>query len=123
MDDLRLDLRPLVPQAGVDGSTSAEEAFQNTTLRPVIKLQSDLLHAVVKAHVLGLNKAFDRLNIEIKYAFVDVLFLKDKVLTNKLIGVVLGQFTLDEFAAYAVMSSDLNKRIVGICLERFRSQL
>ena len=44
--DNLLNIRPLIPSAKVYESMSADEAFQNSTLRPIIKMQNELLIAV-----------------------------------------------------------------------------
>ena len=38
-----IKLRPEIPQADVNGTMTEIEQFQNTTLRPILKFQNDLL--------------------------------------------------------------------------------
>ena len=44
-------IRPVISSALVHDNMSSDERFQNNTLRPVIKLQSDLFIEVFKNYV------------------------------------------------------------------------
>ena len=46
-----LRIRPEIPSAIVHDGMSADEQFQNGTLRPVIKLQNELFIAVFKNYI------------------------------------------------------------------------
>lgn len=116
--DKRISLRPIIENALVNGQTTSAESFQNVTLRPVIKMQHPLLLAFVSDHVLKVNKGFMELSIEQKRLFLIQLFQKDAVLKQRIIGMMMGQFTLEEFRMYSTIETDINKRIVAICLER-----
>lgn len=114
----RIALRPIVESAKVDENTHPNEVFQNETLRPIIKLQHPLLLAFISDHVLKLNKEFLELSKGKQRTFVSNLFAKDTTFKQRLIGLILGQFTVEEFNRYASISADVNKRILTICLER-----
>ena len=43
MQQNKISIRPQIPTALVNENMTLEEKFQNTTLRPVIKMQHDLL--------------------------------------------------------------------------------
>lgn len=116
--DKRISLRPIIENALVNGQTTSAESFQNVTLRPVIKMQHPLLLAFVSDHVLKVNKGFMELSIEQKRLFLIQLFQKDAVLKQRIIGMMMGQFSLEEFRMYSTIETDINKRIVAICLER-----
>ena len=45
------EIRPEIPQAKIHDNMSVEERFQNETLRPIIKLQNDLLIELFKNYV------------------------------------------------------------------------
>ncbi|MBF4984411.1 hypothetical protein FNJ87_08750, partial [Nonlabens mediterrranea] len=55
-DEYLVALRPEIPNARVSDEMSIDEQFQNRTLRPIAKLQHDLLIAVfhnyIKKHIL-----------------------------------------------------------------------
>ena len=51
-------VRPKLPVALTEGELKEEELFQNMVLRPVIKMQHDLLIMRVKSH-LSLKSSFN----------------------------------------------------------------
>lgn len=96
-----------------------EEHFQQTTLRPILKLQNSLLLAYFS------NKtAAAQLPVESKerLLFIENIIRKDAVLRNQLIGLVLGMFTEEEFAFYQQHASSLNKRIAQLMIKRIQDQ-
>ncbi len=107
----------------VNENSSSEERFQNQTLRPILKLQNDLLLAVFTNHIQKNKRDFDTLTIERKMAYIDSAIQKDIKFRNALKGIVIGIFTLDEYSSYKQNSSMLNKRMMGMVNERFKSQL
>ena len=121
--DKRIALRPVVESALVGDQTNLNESFQNETLRPIIKMQHHLLLAFVSDHVLKFNKGFLELSKGKQRTFVTNLFLKDNTFKHRLTGLILGQFTVEEFKTYTTISADVNKRILTICLERMMVHL
>ena len=119
----RIALRPVVESAKVDETTHPNEVFQNETLRPIIKMQHQLILAFVSDHVLKLNKDFMELSKGKQRTFVTNLFAKDNSFKHRLIGLILGQFTVNEFKTYISIATDVNKRILNICLERMMVHL
>ena len=51
----RIDIRPQILGINTLLNISIEEDFQNTTLRPIIKLQHDLLVVYFKEHLMVLS--------------------------------------------------------------------
>ena len=121
--DKRISLRPTVESAKVDETTHPNEVFQNETLRPIIKMQHLLILAFVSDHVMKLNKGFLELSKGKQRTFVTNLFAKDNTFKHRLTGLILGQFTVEEFKTYTAIANDVNKRILNICLERMMVHL
>jgi hypothetical protein len=121
--DKRIALRPVVESALVGEQTNLNESFQNETLRPIIKMQHQLLLAFVSDHALKFNKGFLELSKGKQRTFVTNLFLKDNTFKHRLTGLILGQFTVEEFKTYTTIAADVNKRILTICLERMMVHL
>jgi len=121
--DKRITLRPTVESAKVDETTHPNEVFQNEVLRPIIKMQHLLILAFVSDHVMKLNKGFVELSKGKQRTFVTNLFAKDNAFKHRLIGLIIGQFTVEEFNTYTTISPDVNKRIFTICLERMMVHL
>lgn len=118
MNDDRLKYRPVITTLTVDENTSAEEAFQNLTLRPVIKMQHHLLLAFFKNYMDLKKVRFNDLMHEKRLDFIQQSFRTDVLFKTKLIGIIIGQFTTDEFERYSLLKNELNKRMLGIIKER-----
>ncbi|WP_299100027.1 glyoxalase [uncultured Winogradskyella sp.] len=113
-----LSIRPQILSAKVYETTSAEESFQNKTLRPIIKLQHDLLIAVFKNYIRKHKNVFLDLNLDKQLNYISNAIQKDIKFRNSLKGMVIGQFTVDEYEEYIKNSSALNKRMTNIIKER-----
>ncbi|WP_418513103.1 glyoxalase [Corallibacter sp.] len=113
-----LKCRPEITSALFFDSMSDDERFQNTTLRPVIKLQNDLFVAVFRNYVNKHKNVFYDLSIEKQMDYIDNAIHKDMKFRNSLKGMVIGQFTVEEYAFYITNSSALNKRMMNIVKER-----
>ncbi|GAA3788691.1 hypothetical protein GCM10022271_21560 [Corallibacter vietnamensis] len=113
-----LKCRPEITSALFFDSMSDDERFQNATLRPVIKLQNDLFVAVFRNYVNKHKNVFYDLSIEKQMDYIDNAIHKDMKFRNSLKGMVIGQFTVEEYAFYITNSSALNKRMMNIVKER-----
>ena len=107
----------------ISAQTSADEYFQNQTLRPILKLQNDLLIAVCKKHINKYNKDFSNLSTDKKQKLIENMLQKDEKFRKFLIGIAVGLFTENEIEVYLQNTSNLNKRIISMLTERFISQL
>jgi hypothetical protein len=102
---------------------SLEELFQNNTLRPILKLQNDVLLAIFTSYIQQQKNTFYDLGLAKKSNFIDNALQKDITLKNTLKGIVIGLFTQQELAEYTSNASVLNKRMMGLITERLKSQL
>ena len=118
-----LDIRPEVKQALLHNNMSADERFQNQTLRPVIKLQNELLVEAFKNYINKHKRVFYDLSLEKKLEYIEHAIQKDIKFRNSLKGVVIGQFTLEEYKTYIQNSSALNKRMMNMVIERLKDQV
>jgi hypothetical protein len=100
-----------------------DEQFQNATLRPILKLQNDLLLSVFKAYLKQIKIDFDSHSADKKRTIIENAVLKDAPLQNLLKGIVVGLFTLEEHVYYSENSSGLTKRIRSMLIERLQNQL
>lgn len=122
-DSALLHLRPEILSAKITTNMSADECFQNKTLRPVVKLQHDLLLAAFRNYIAKHKNVFYDLNVEKKMDYIENAIHKDMKFRNSLKGMIIGQFTLDEFEIYIQNSSALNKRMMDIVKERLKDNL
>ena len=107
----------------VDSNSSSEEYFQNATLRPILKLQNELLIAVFKNYISKYKGDFLSYTIEKKLHYIENAIQKDIKFRNSIKGMVIGLFTLNEYEAYIQNSSNLNKRMMSMVIERLKSQV
>ncbi|MCB0457948.1 MAG: glyoxalase [Flavobacteriaceae bacterium] len=122
-DDVLLSLRPTIVSAKILPGMSSDEIFQNQTLRPVTKLQNDLLLAVFKNYVAKHKNVFYDLSIEKRLDYIENAIHKDMKFRNSLKGIIIGQFTLEEYERYIQNSSALNKRMMDIVKDRLKSNI
>lgn len=107
----------------VTDQSSSDELFQNQVLRPILKLQNDLFIASFINH-LGKNRIdFDSFSVEKKLMTIENAIQKDIKFRNALKGMIIALFTLDEYAQYIKNSSSLNKRMMGMLIERLKEQV
>jgi hypothetical protein len=63
------------------------------------------------------------LNIEKRLDYIENAIQKDIKFRNSLKGMIIGQFTVEEYMAYIQNSSTLNKRMMNIVVERLKDQV
>lgn len=118
-----LEARPEIPSAIISENMSSDEQFQNKTLRPVIKLQNNLFIEVFKNYIRKRKNVFYELSLEKRYKYIENAIQKDTKFRNSLKGMVIGQFTLEEYETYIQNSSALNKRMMNLVIERLKDQI
>ena len=126
MDDRTANLqkiRPEIPSAAVYPNMGKEEKFQNGTLRPVIKMQNPLLLAAFGNYIAKHKNAFFELSLDKRMAYIDNAVQKDVKFRNALKGMIIGQFTVEEYRTYITNSSALNKRMMSMVLKRLKDQI
>lgn len=107
----------------VNSQSSADEFFQNQTLRPILKLQNDLFVDVLKNYISKSKTDFYSYTVEKKMQFIEHSIQRDIKFRNSLKGMVIALFTTDEYSRYIQNSSDLNKRMMSMLIERLKSQV
>lgn len=107
----------------ISNDSSSEEIFQNKVLRPIFKLQNDLFIASFSNYITKYKGDFYNLTIEKRLGVIENAIQKDAKYRNTLKGMVIGLFTKDEYLSYAKNSSNLNKRMMTMLLERLKSQV
>ena len=118
-----LNYRPIISSAIVSSNTSDGERFQNETLRPIIKFQNDLFIAVFTNYIKKYKSVFYNLSLEKKMDYIENAIQKNIKFRNSLKGMIIGQFTVDEYENYIINSSSLNKRMMSIVIERLKDQV
>jgi hypothetical protein len=99
------------------------ESFQNEVLRPILKLQNDLLLVALIDYIYKNKIDFNLFRIEKKIEVIENLIHKDFKFQNLLKGMIVGLFTVEEYEEYSKNSSSINKRIMVMLKDRFKSQV
>lgn len=107
----------------INNQSSSEETFQNKTLRPILKLQNDLFIQVFINYAVKQKNVFFSLTPEKKMIYIENVIQRDIKIRNSLKGMIIALFTLEEYAEYIRISSNLNKRMMNMLVERLKSQL
>ena len=118
-----LKARPEILLSTVTGKMTAAEKFQNQTLRPIVKLQKDLFLQVFQDYIQKHRTSFLELSVEKRLEYIEKSIQKDVKLRNSLKGMVIGQFTLEEYNIYAENASSLNRRMMHLIKERLQDHI
>lgn len=107
----------------VTENSSSEERFQNQTIRPILKFQNDLFVEVFKNYATKQKGGFFTLTPEKKMNYIENAIQRDIKFRNSLKGIIIGMFTITEYKEYIQNSSNLNKRMMNLLMERLKNQL
>lgn len=118
-----LQIRPIIAKAQVTNQTLELERFQNLTLRPIAKLQNDLLVEVFRVYINYRKNTYLRLSNEKKINYIEHAVKQDAKLRRQLQGIFIGHFTSEEYKTYTKEYKAFNKRINNLCIERLKSQM
>ncbi len=111
-------IRPIIASALVNDNMTVDECFQNATLRPIIKMQNHLLILVFRNYISKRKNVFYDLSLPKQLSYIENAIHKDMKFRNSIKGMIIGQFTVEEYELYIENSSALNKRMMNIVKER-----
>ena len=114
-------VRPVLKNL-INLNTSDLERFQNEVIRPIIKMQNNLLTVFFKNYLRNRKIEFDRLKPEDQENKVKTILTKDINFKNILIGSIVGHFDENEIKIYLKSASELNKRIIQIVMQRLQEK-
>lgn len=116
----RRQLRPVIT---TEPAHSPAEAFQNATLRPILKLQHELLVSLYR-HFLSKRKvAFHNLSRQRQLDWIAESLSTDNRLRGIILGMVIGHFTAEELTIYLQQETELRKRIMHLATQRLQSAI
>jgi len=115
-------LQSIRPQLNLDiTQSSPAEQFQNQTLRPILKLQHDLLVAVFRGYIQKRHGVFAQLSSSAKLDWIQHSLQQDQRLRQLMAGIVIGQFTVEEWAVFAEHEAEYVRRLMGLVVQRLQS--
>jgi len=94
------------------------EKFQNEVLRPILKLQNNLLIEIFKTYCSKRKSTFYKFSEKEKAVYVDQAVRKDMKFKHYLEGIITGMFTLDEYAKFMEFEEELTKRLINLLVQR-----
>jgi hypothetical protein len=102
-------------------SSSAEEAFQNEVLRPILKLQHDILLSIFKDYCQKHKINLENKDQKVKTQLISGTLKQNKVLRAFLTGSIVGQMSPAELLRYFDNPSEYNRRIMDMIIQRILS--
>ena len=113
-------LRPLVPtEPATPADATTVGAFLHATLRPVLKLQNDLLLAVVADYVRDHHITLRPTDQQQQ---LTALLGRNTKLRYTVVGLITGQLTTAEYAFYRQHRPELNRRLLELAQRRVLDQ-
>ena len=114
--------RPIIQDLILDG-TNEMERFQNNTLRPIIKMQHDILIISFQKYLEKRKIDFSNSTTSKKSGYINSSFTKDIAYKNIIIGTIIGHFSIEEYHFYDKNSSEIHRRIIKIIQKRIKDTL
>jgi hypothetical protein len=102
----------------INSNTSEIERFQNEVLRPIIKMQNNLLVAFFKSYIKNNKVKFNTLKAKVQENKINSILTKDINFKNILIGSIIGHLEENEIEIYFKSKTEINKRIIQIIKQR-----
>jgi hypothetical protein len=112
------DRRALRPQVPTQPTDQPAEAFQNETLRPILKLQHELLLGLFRHYLVKRKVDWKNLAHAQRSAKAKELISRDNRLRGLLFGTTIGQFTPAELDFYLDHESECNRRLTSLLTDR-----
>jgi hypothetical protein len=114
--------RPILSEL-VNAGTSDIEKFQNEAIRPIIKMQHNLLIIVFQNYLKQRKIDFTNLKKEKQKERINIILTKDTNFKNILSGIAIGHFSENELMFYTKNTSELKRRIIQIVNQRSQDSL
>jgi len=118
--ELLKQIRPKIPTLIEASTTSIAEQFQNLTLRPILKLQHEILIAIFQQYLLLRKGGFFPLDSKAKLDYIRHSIQEDAKFRSMLFGVIIGHFTLEEWQSYQREEKELRKRLIELLIQRLQ---
>lgn len=114
-DDQLVAMRPSIPTA--EGALPIE-AFQNDTLRPIIKMQHDVLISAWHRYVVEQKRKFYKLNRPEQEAYIRHAYQTNRAFRAFNLGLLCGVLTKVEWEIFRSKEKELSKRILSLIAQR-----
>lgn len=120
MDIIKKTIRPVIVTE--KAAETESEQFQNEVLRPILKLQNELLLEIVK-HFLQKRKVnFESLSKKARLDWITHSLRNDLRMRDLLLGTIIGHFTIEEWQVFQMNEAELTRRITEMMTKRIQDQ-
>lgn len=116
-------IRPKIDNIDKSLNTKELEGFQNDILRPILKFQNDLLLHLFMDYAKQYKGMFFKLATQDQMDYIQKALNTNQRFKSKVIGTVLGLFTIEDYSYYSLNLSALNKRIITMTIQRLQDQI
>jgi len=113
----------LRPEILTEPAETIEERFQNTTLRPILKLQNDLLILAFRQYIKNQKVRFNNLSVLEQKTFLAKALRKDQHFKHFVRGLIAAHFSHEEWKTFAACEGEINKRMINLIEQRLASKL
>ncbi|MEX2595562.1 MAG: glyoxalase [Salibacteraceae bacterium] len=113
----------LRPRLDLTKATNEVEQFQNTVLRPILKVQNELMIELAKDYVHRTFKSFNALKVSVQKQLIVQASKRNHKIRSMLIYTGIGLLTREELSLYLQHRAEFNKRIISMGTERVISQI
>ena len=116
-----LKIRPVIKVETKPENQLAMELFQNKTLRPIIKMQHDLLLILFFQRMKNSSIKWEELKNHQKIEVVKKQISFNMQFKNLILGSIIGQLNQSELSNYLLSTKEYNKRIIQMVTQRIIS--
>ena len=122
-DDEITSMRPSIEVNIEENLENTPGHFQNATLRPILKLQNELLLQMFKHYLEKLKGSFFQLSPDKQLDFISNSIRSDLRFRNMLTGVIISHFTKSEWEVFAKQEQEITRRIADLLIQRLKDQV
>jgi hypothetical protein len=116
-------LRPSIQANLEENPKNSAGHFQNATLRPILKLQNELLLQMFRHYLQKTKGSFFQLPPPRQLEFIANSIRSDLRFRNLLTGVIIGHFTEAEMTVFIEQEQELTRRIADLLIQRLSDQV
>jgi len=109
------------PQVITAGGALLVEAFQNEVLRPIIKMQHDVIVQAWHRYVVEQKSRFYKLNRPDQKVYIHAAYKTNRALRAFNLGLICGVLTKVEWRDFRENEKELSKRIISLIAQRIDS--
>ncbi len=117
-------IQPVRPHVETElTAVSPAEQFQNQTLRPILKLLDNPIQRFWLHHLPKRKTPYNRFNKSEKLAHIERAIREDTKLRLTLVGMIIGQFTPEEWSVFMNEEAEITRRILSLLVQRLQSHV